>query len=89
MKSLSYRLYVNFENAVDSDSLCVDEISDIEAEYSTLDDAKKAIKENTYKIKSLKPFNDLQVVSISIVEVLDTNYDIETEEIAKYPISEV
>lgn len=41
------------------------------------------------KLINTKLFDDLQVVNISIVEVLDTNYDIETEEITKYPISEV
>ena len=86
MKQLSYRIYVELD---DGDSIAIDEImSNIRADYSTLEKAKAAIKKNAEKIRV---FDDdtVTIVGISIVEVLYTDDDIESEVIENYSAAEL
>ena len=83
---LYHRIYINLS---DEDSICIDEvIPSIKGNHSSLDKAKSCIRKNAAKIREVK-FGDVVVESVSIVEVLEKDGDIETEVTKIYPIDKL
>lgn len=91
MKQLFYRVYAELDN---NDIIAIDEIMpDIKADHTTLEKVKATLKKNAEKIRTKKPPFDVDdtanIVRVSIVEILLTDDDIESEVIEEYSVEEL
>lgn len=91
MKQLFYRVYAELDN---NDIIALDEIMPgIKADNNTLEKVKATLKKNAEKIRTKKPPFDVDdtanIVRVSIVEILLTDDDIESEVIEEYSIEEL
>lgn len=91
MKQLFYRVYAELDN---NDIIAIDEIMpSIKADHITLEKVKATLKKNAEKIRTKKPPFDVDdianIVRVTIVEILLTDDDIESEVIEEYSIEEL